>query len=69
MQAMLPIVMQDPEVSPIGKKMFKRELFSLQGQDSEFTHTVYDMGGSEKHAARMQDIINLDKIPENLIMP
>jgi len=69
MQAMLPIVMQDPEVSPIGKKMFKRELFSLQWQGDEFTHTVYDMNWSEKHAARMQDIVNLDMIPDNLVIP
>jgi len=68
MQAMLPIVMQDPEVSPISKKMFKRELFLLQGQDPEFTETIFDMDPSEKHASKMQDIINLDKIPDNLII-
>jgi len=69
MQAQLPLIMQDPKTSDISKTLYQRELMELQWLDSDFIMAIHPMSPDERHAEAMQDIINMDKVPENLIIP
>jgi len=69
MQAMLPIMLQDQSVSEVSKTMYKRELMRLQGLEEEFIHTVIPLSPSERHSKKMVEIVNLDQVPKNLIIP
>lgn len=68
MQAMLPLLQADPNVSQISKTMYQRELAYLQGLDESFIKTTYAMTPSERHSKEMQNIINLGQKPKNLII-
>ncbi len=69
MQAMLPIITQDPNVNPISVKMFKRQLMELQWLDEWFIYAVEPMTPSERHSKKMQEIVNAWQKPENLFIP
>ena len=69
MQAMLPLITQDPNVSPISVKLFKRELMKLQWLDDGFIMSVEPYTPSERHSKNMVSIVNSWITPQNMLIP
>ena len=69
MQSILPIVLQDPNVSPISAKMFKREMYRKMWFDDAFIESIEPMDSSERHSLMMKEMISSWLKPQNIFIP